>query len=112
MANYKTTTVMYDHSFVIEGGESCALLGTTAADCTVVATATVDGTSTQTASTTHITGSAYHRYQVPITGGAEKTASATGKCTSVNSGAVPVNARQAVTLVGALAAGTFGMLVF
>ena len=64
--------------------ESCNLVGTTAATCTATIKATAQGTSASTtvstATTETVTGSTYHRFDVEITGGAEKTASATATC--------------------------------
>ncbi|KAI0019424.1 hypothetical protein F4780DRAFT_780461 [Xylariomycetidae sp. FL0641] len=60
--------------------ESCSLRGTTAAACTASVSVSASGTSTQTASATTASGAAYHRFQVPVTAGAEKTAEATAQC--------------------------------
>lgn len=106
-----TTAVIADQTAAVEGSENCALSDTTAADCTAVVSGSIDGTSTQTTITSLITGAAYHRYDVAITGGAEKTASATATC-AVQNGAMPRNAGQGMTLGCILAAGIVGMLVF
>ncbi|KAG4443843.1 hypothetical protein IFR05_000679 [Cadophora sp. M221] len=60
--------------------EACSLDGTTAAVCSVTVGGEVDGTKTTTSSVTTAAGSDYYRFDVAITAGAEKTASATGTC--------------------------------
>jgi len=49
-----------------------------------------------------LTGAAYYRYDVAITGGVEKTASATGKCTSGGTYAADSRGVLAMAVVGAL----------
>jgi hypothetical protein len=60
--------------------ESCSLAGTTAANCAATLLATGDGSTISTATTETLSGSNYYRFNVEITGGAEKTASATATC--------------------------------
>ncbi|KAK0119468.1 hypothetical protein ONS95_010916 [Cadophora gregata] len=60
--------------------ESCQLGGTTAATCAVTIGGEVDGKKTSTSTTTTVSGTDYYRFDVAITGGAEKTASATATC--------------------------------
>ncbi|PBP28229.1 hypothetical protein BUE80_DR000823 [Diplocarpon rosae] len=62
--------------------ESCVLDGTTAATCTATVRGTADGTKTTTTTTTTLSGTAYYRFDVAITGGAEKTVTATATCGS------------------------------
>ncbi|KAI9056225.1 hypothetical protein LZ554_001153 [Drepanopeziza brunnea f. sp. 'monogermtubi'] len=62
--------------------ESCALAATTAATCTATIKGEAAGTKTSTSTTTILSGSDYMRFDVAITGGAEKTAAATGACKS------------------------------
>ncbi|KAJ4286890.1 hypothetical protein N0V88_007834 [Collariella sp. IMI 366227] len=62
--------------------EQCALQGTTAAVCGATIGGTVDNKSTTTSTVTTLSGSAYHRYDVTITGGAEKTADPSAECKS------------------------------
>ena len=62
--------------------EHCILGGTTAATCTATAMVTVGGSPVAQTVTTMITGRNYHRFDVEITGGAEKTANAAATCTS------------------------------
>jgi hypothetical protein len=60
--------------------ELCSLAGTTAANCAATLLATGDGSTISTATTETLSGSNYYRFNVEITGGAEKTASATATC--------------------------------
>ncbi|KAH7411394.1 hypothetical protein BKA64DRAFT_380420 [Cadophora sp. MPI-SDFR-AT-0126] len=60
--------------------EACQLAGTTAATCTATIGGEVDGKKTTTSATSTLSGFNYYRYDVAITGGAEKTASATATC--------------------------------
>jgi hypothetical protein len=60
--------------------ENCALQGTTQAVCAATIGGTVDGQAATTSATTTFSGTDYYRYDVAITGGAEKTASATAEC--------------------------------
>jgi hypothetical protein len=89
--------------------ETCALEGTTAAVCTVTLSASAAGTSTSTQSTATNSGSAYYRFDVAITGGAEKTANPTA-CPAGNA-AAGFN-KKAVALWGLTAAlGTVGVVM-
>lgn len=67
--------------------ENCELQGTTAATCTATLSVSVEGTSTALTTTATLDGTDYHRFDVAITGGAEKTAAAAGECPA-KSGAV------------------------
>lgn len=82
-----TSTEIQGYSVTGSVAENCELQGTTAATCTAIVSVTVDGTSTAVTTTIPMDGTKYHRFDVAITGGAEKTAAATGKCSS-KSGAV------------------------
>ncbi|KAI3394972.1 hypothetical protein diail_2030 [Diaporthe ilicicola] len=83
-----TSTEVQGYEVTGSVAENCALLGTTAADCTATVSLSVDGTSTALETTVTLSGTDYHRFDVAITGGAEKTAVATGECGSAASGAV------------------------
>jgi len=61
----------------ISAAESCALGGTTDATCTATVALSADKTSTTTSLVETITGTRYRRFDVAITGGAEKTANPT-----------------------------------
>ncbi|KAI1863418.1 uncharacterized protein JN550_009529 [Neoarthrinium moseri] len=74
------------HDIAVTIAENCVLSGTTAAVCTPTFGLSVDKTSTQTSATTTMSGSEYYRFDVPITAGAEKTASATNACSNAASG--------------------------
>jgi hypothetical protein len=60
--------------------DTCHLAGTTAATCTATIKATISGTVVSTAVAETLSGSTYYRFDVEITGGAEKTANPTGTC--------------------------------
>jgi hypothetical protein len=66
-------------------GLKCSLAGTTAAVCTETAEVTANDRSTATAVTTSLSSANYVRYDVAITAGAEKTASATATCANAGS---------------------------
>ena len=83
-------------------GESCSLQGTTAADCHATVFVAIDGTSTSTASETLITGTDYHRFDVAITGGADKTGSGAGTCSSGAMATVDARGIVAMAIVGVL----------
>ncbi|TVY78151.1 hypothetical protein LSUE1_G007855 [Lachnellula suecica] len=85
--------------------ETCVQSGTTAAACTETVQATVDNTKTTTTTTATLSGTDYHHFNVAITGGAEKTASPTGKVPT-NAAARPMAKKMAIWgLVGVVAAG-------
>ncbi|KAI0195765.1 hypothetical protein EV127DRAFT_419623 [Xylaria flabelliformis] len=90
--------------------EHCVLGGTTAATCTATAVVSASGqSSTATAVTTYTDASTLH-FDVTITGGNDKLANPTGKCSS--SAAPSVNTR-AVALWGFLGAiGAASVLAF
>lgn len=90
--------------------ESCALEGTTVATCTASISASADGTSTATTAVQTLTGAEYHRFDVAITAGAEKTAAATGTCEK-QSGAGIVDARNVGMLGAVLGAGITGLFL-
>lgn len=60
--------------------EACNLRGTTEAVCSATVGGTVDNKSTFVSTTTTMSGADYYRYDVAITGGADKTANPTGQC--------------------------------
>ncbi|KAK4096696.1 hypothetical protein N658DRAFT_501265 [Parathielavia hyrcaniae] len=73
-----TRTMDYDVSATMQ--ESCELRGTTAAVCSATIGGSVDGTTTSESITTTLSGTDYYRYDVAITGGADKTANPTAEC--------------------------------
>ncbi|KAK3331377.1 hypothetical protein B0H66DRAFT_546418 [Apodospora peruviana] len=78
--------------------EHCSLEGTTRARCTGTVGGGVDGTSTSTqtqwvATAGGVGPSAYKRFDVAITGGAEKTATATAECKSAAPGNTALSTR-------------------
>ena len=82
--------------------ESCALQGTTAADCHASLYISAEGQSTAAATESLLTGTDYHRFNVAITAGATKTASPSG---SYKSGAMATADSRAIgvmAVVGAL----------
>lgn len=94
-----TRTLGYNVAATID--EHCILGGTTAATCTATAIASVDGKSTSGTVTTILTGASYRRYDVEITGGAEKTASPLATCGAKSAGArVNAKARAIWALTG------------
>jgi hypothetical protein len=60
--------------------QTCDLQGTTQAVCTTTTGVSLDGTTTTESGTVTLSGSTYYRYDVAITGGAEKTVSPTAEC--------------------------------
>lgn len=62
--------------------ETCSLEGTTAAHCVDTIALSMDGEKTTTSASQVVSGTGLHRYDVSITGGADKTSSpeATGEC--------------------------------
>ncbi|KAK5657208.1 hypothetical protein OQA88_3266 [Cercophora sp. LCS_1] len=66
--------------------ETCALEGTTRAACTATIGGNVQGTSTTVSVSTTYTGARVYKYDVTITGGAEKTASPKPTCAAAPSG--------------------------
>ena len=86
-----SATTVYGTFATVSVGESCKLGGTTAATCTAAVSVSAGGSSTKTASTTTLQGSDYHRFDVLITGGAEKLAAATATCASKPNGAPGVD---------------------
>lgn len=82
-----TATEIQGYEVTGSVAENCELQGTTEAACTATISLSVDGTSTSTSTEATLSGTDYHRFDVAITGGAEKTAAATGECRA-SSGAV------------------------
>ena len=74
--NYVTESRTLGHNVKVSVTESCKLTGTTEANCVATIAMAVDGTSTTVSTTVPVSGADFHVYQVAITGGAEKTASA------------------------------------
>jgi len=92
--------------------ESCSL-GSATASCSASISVSAQGTSTALSTTSVLSGSDYHHFDVAITGGAEKTAQATATCAkNPGSAAAPMLGRSAAAygLLGALAAAGVVML--
>lgn len=90
--------------------ETCSLEGTTAAHCQDTIALSVDGKRTTASASQAVSGTGLHRYDVSITGGADKTASpeATGECKpNVAAGTNP-NVVRAVA--AALTMGLLGVI--
>ncbi|KAI1273666.1 hypothetical protein F5Y07DRAFT_402092 [Xylaria sp. FL0933] len=86
--------------------ESCNLDGTTAATCTATIQGSAQGQKYSTAATVTYTDAATLRFDVSVTGGNDKLASPTGKCSSASN----INTR-AVAFWGFLGAlGAVGVL--
>ncbi|KAI8624869.1 hypothetical protein F5Y19DRAFT_280347 [Xylariaceae sp. FL1651] len=79
-----TSTLGY--KVVVGIQEECNLDGTTAATCTATASLSANGQQTKTSYTSIITGADYtdKRFDVTVTGGAEKLANPTGKCSAAS----------------------------
>ncbi|KAG4416092.1 hypothetical protein IFR04_010795 [Cadophora malorum] len=88
--------------------EGCELAGTTAATCTATIGGEVDGKKTTTSVTSTLTGASYYRFDVAITGGAEKTASATATCAPGKNAGTSLSAKT--MMVWALAGVATGVL--
>ncbi|KAI0201707.1 hypothetical protein F4808DRAFT_95965 [Astrocystis sublimbata] len=85
--------------------DECQLQGTTKAICTGIIEASANGQKTSTALTTTYTNAAKLYYEASVTGGAEKLANPTGKCSS------GASTTRAVALWGFLGAiGAVGVL--
>lgn len=80
-----TKTLGYD--ILATAQETCVLGGTTAATCTATIEISADGTKTSTKAVMTLAGTSYHRFDVQITGGAEKLVNPTATCASKNSAA-------------------------
>ncbi|KUJ13378.1 uncharacterized protein LY89DRAFT_721403 [Mollisia scopiformis] len=74
------TTVTEGYDVTVTGLETCHLAGTTAATCSATVEATVGTTKSAASTVETLSGSDYYRFDVEITGGAEKTVNPTGKC--------------------------------
>ena len=107
--SYVSTTKTAGHSAAVTLAESCALEGTTAASCTLGLTLVMDKTTSSSVVSTLLTGTDYHRFDVAITGGAEKTASATGEC-KANAAPAGTSVRMVAGLGAVLAVGLAGVL--
>lgn len=98
-----TRTLGYDVTVSVE--ETCTLAGTTAATCTATAGGEADGTHTSQTAVVTVASPTYYRYDVEITGGADKTKNPSPTCGSEGT-ATNLNAKS--TAIWALA-GTFGV---
>ncbi|KAH8893680.1 hypothetical protein GQ53DRAFT_821608 [Thozetella sp. PMI_491] len=78
----EVTAVAYSYGTLIDiyATEGCVLAGSTAATCSATAELTEGSSSTVVSSTTTLTGTNYHRFDVIITGGLERLADATTTC--------------------------------
>ncbi len=81
-ATTATRTGGYDVSATVQ--ETCELRGTTAAVCTATLGGSVDKTTTSATTTGTLAGTHYYRFDVAITGGAEKAANPTAQCKSTS----------------------------
>ena len=77
---YRGSTAVTGDGETLLAYETCSLGGTTAATCTATAELEASGTSTSGTTVSTLSGTDYYRFNVAITGGAEKTASATATC--------------------------------
>jgi hypothetical protein len=109
---FDLSTVVSGIPVTATGKETCALAGTTAATCTITAKLTASTTSTSTTSTETLSGTDYYRYDVAITGGAEKTANPTGTCGPKTNAATNVNTKKVAiwALAGVAVASIQAML--
>lgn len=103
------TTKVQGHTAVAAISAACGLDVSTAS-CVEYVSISVDGSSTKTTTTRLLTGTDYHRFDVAITGGAEKTAQATAASTDSKSGAVSLSLRGGMTMGALLAAGVTVLL--
>ena len=104
MANTVTTRTMgYDVTASIE--ETCTLDGTTAATCTATAGGKAEGQSTAETVVVTLKSPSYYRFDVAITGGAEKTKNPSPTC-GATSAAMSLSAK---TMAIWALTGTFGV---
>jgi hypothetical protein len=94
--------------------EQCDLQGTTQAVCAATLGGTVEGHSTTDSTTMTLSGTDYYRYDVAITGGAEKTATATAQCKAPTPSGNAGASTKAVAMWGLVvgAAGVASLLAF
>ncbi|KAL2187856.1 hypothetical protein L209DRAFT_338599 [Thermothelomyces heterothallicus CBS 203.75] len=113
---YSSATSTLGHKAEVSVGESCNInIESREAFCVATVSVSLDGTSTVTSTSTSVTGSDFHRYRVPITAGAQKTASATGACTAGGDGddanaAAGTGANVVRAIGAALAVGLAGVI--
>ncbi|KAK4141445.1 uncharacterized protein C8A04DRAFT_14080 [Dichotomopilus funicola] len=90
-AEYSIATRVAGEDGVGTVAESCKVIGTTKADCTVSLSVSIAGTSTTIVDSAIYTGTDFHVHQVSITGGAEKTkkVNPTGVCEARQNGPGP-----------------------
>lgn len=89
--------------------ETCTLAGITAATCTATVKATVGTTSSAATTAATMTGATYYRFDVAITGGAEKTVNPTATCVAKKGAAASFNTKHVMTWALAGVAGVLGM---
>ncbi|OBT65066.1 hypothetical protein VE03_05264 [Pseudogymnoascus sp. 23342-1-I1] len=98
-----TRTMGYD--VTVSAQETCTLAGTTAATCTATAGGEADGTSTSRTAVVTVASPTYFRFDVEITGGAEKTKNPAPTC-SFEGAASSLNTK---TMAIWALTGTFGV---
>jgi hypothetical protein len=81
--------------------ENCSLDGTTKAVCNGTVSATASGQTTQTTVTATATGTDVYWFNVPITAGAEKTASPS-QCNKSAASGLNMKGATALALLGAV----------
>jgi hypothetical protein len=81
--------------------ENCSLEGTTMAACNATVKASASGKSTQSVVTSTATGTNVYWFDVPITAGAEKTASPS-QCSKSAASGLNMKGATALALLGAV----------
>ncbi|KAH8905744.1 hypothetical protein BR93DRAFT_968978 [Coniochaeta sp. PMI_546] len=104
-SSVSTKTAGYDVQATLQ--EACSLQGTTAAVCSATVGGSVDKTSTSTSTTTTISGTDYYRFDVAITGGAEKTANPTACAAKSGAAGLSTKAVAVWSLIGAIGVAGF-----
>jgi len=110
-AEITSGTTVYGTFATVSVSEGCKVDGNTAATCSATVSISAAGTSTKTASTTTMLGSDVHRFDVLITGGAEKLAAPTGTCASKPNGASGMDHATTLAKVVMCAAALVGFLL-
>lgn len=100
------TTTIQGYAVTGTAIESCALAGTTAATCSASVKGTADGTAVSTSGVETLSSADYYRFNVQITGGAEKTVNPTATC-AVKGAAVSINTKNVAMLA---LAGVIGIV--
>ena len=100
-----TRTLGYDVTATAQ--DVCVLKGTTEADCAATLAVSAAGTSTTVSASTTYTGANYYRYDVQVTGGAEKLVNPTACANSAPKG---LNTKAVAVLSLLSAVGAAGLL--